>query len=305
MVARRPIIRSASFAPVELDGSAKTMLKYSKRKVTVRKGKIMPKRKPATPARTTHRAAIYLRVSTDDQASDGYGLDVQRQQCEAYASAFGLTIVATYSDDGVSGTKPASERPALAHAIADAQAGKLDVLIFAAIDRLARKASLLLALWDSFEAAGIAIVAVRERVDTSTPVGRLMRTMIAAIAEFDRDSIVERTTAGRDERGKVDGDKGGRVPLGYTRTPDGAIVIDPQAAAVVRRIFAARQMKTTLKRIANELNADGIAPARQRQQRYSGAKWYASTVQSVLHNEKAYKGGKRGQSPVRWPAILN
>lgn len=245
-----------------------------------------------------NRAAIYLRVSTDDQASDGYGLDVQRAQCEAYAAAFGLTVVTTYSDDGISGTKPAEQRPGLARAIADAKSGQYDVLIFAAVDRLARKASLLLTLWDVFEGMDIAIVAVKERVDTSTPVGRLMRTMIAAIAEFERDTIVARTTSGRDERGKIDGEKGGRVPMGYERLSDGAIVVNQTWANVVKQVFEARKAGLTMQAIADEMNEAGIATPR-------GGKWYGSVVKIVLDNEPIYRGGQRGESPVHWPAILH
>ena len=242
------------------------------------------------------RAAIYLRVSTDEQA-DAYGLDVQRGMCEAYAQAFGLTVINTYSDENISGTKPASARPGLAQAIADAHEGRIDVLIFAAIDRLARKASLLLALWDEFEAADVAIVAVKERVDTSTAIGRLMRTMIAAIAEFERDTIVDRTTAGRNARGKQDGERGGRVPDGYQRVPGDGVIVVPDRADVVRQIYDLRDQGLTLQGIADNLNADGYRTAR-------GHIWHASSVREILLNESAYRGGKRGQSAVRWTPIL-
>ncbi len=255
----------------------------------------MPKQKAVqTDAK---RAAVYMRVSTEDQANEGYGLDVQIQQCSAYAAAFGLTVVNTYSDDGISGTKPASKRPALLQAIQDAQSGQYDVLIFAAIDRLARKASLLLNLWDVFEDAGVAIVAVKERVDTSTPVGRLMRTMLAAVAEFDRDNIVGRTTAGRNERGRKDGERGGRVPMGYIRTDDSGIAVDLDRAEIVRRMFAMRRQGETLIAIAEQLNSEGITTMR-------GKQWGHTSVREVLGNEPMYRGGQRWESSVQWPAIL-
>lgn len=250
------------------------------------------------------RAAIYIRVSTEDQAVEGYGLDVQREQCDSYAKAFGLSVVQVFSDEGISGTKAAADRPALAAAIQAAQQGEYNILIVPAIDRLARRASLLLNIWDALEAAGVAIVAIKERIDTTTPAGRLMRTMFAGVAEFERDSIVARTTAGRNQRGKIDGEKGGRVPLGYVRNPDNSISIDPDAAQVVRRIFALRQqLGTTLTQIADQLNAEGVQTARAKQGCYKG-KWYASSVKAVLDNENAYRGGFRGESAVRWEPIL-
>src|SRR5215212_5932724 len=108
-------------------------------------------RKPTAPPPTTHRAALYVRVSTEDQANEGYGLGVQLDQVTAYARAFGLDVVQTYTDPGISGTTRASERPGLSQAIADAQAQQYDVLIVPAIDRLARKATVLLAIWDELE----------------------------------------------------------------------------------------------------------------------------------------------------------
>ena len=264
----------------------------------------MSKRKPApqtTQQVSLFKAAIYVRVSTEDQAVEGYGLDVQLEQCQQYAKAFGLTIVHTFTDAGISGTKPASERPALAAAIQAAQAGEYNILIVPAIDRLARRAALLLNIWDELEQSGVAIVAIKERIDTTTAAGRLSRTMFAGVAEFERDSIVARTTAGRDQRGKVDGEKGGRVPLGYLRNLDGTISIDPDGAEIVRKIFSLKGQGLSLRNIADQLNAEGITT--RRSSRYSG-KWHASSVKCVLDNEPDYRGGKRGESAIAWERII-
>jgi len=120
--------------------------------------------------------------------------------------------------------------------------------------------------------------------------------MFASLAELDRDNIVERTTDGRNERGKKDGEKGGRLPLGYIRTESG-IEIDQAGAAIVRRIFDLRRGGSTLTAIAEELNRDGM-PTRY------GVKWYASSVREVLLNEADYRGGLRGESPEAWQVIL-
>ncbi|MDP9315133.1 MAG: recombinase family protein [Chloroflexota bacterium] len=256
-----------------------------------------------TPMRQTARvttpdtAALYCRVSTDEQVDDGFGLDVQRQQTAAYAAAFGLQVVATFADEGISGTKDLADRPQLAAAISAAQRGEYTTLIVPAIDRLARRAGLLLSIWDELEAAGVVIVAVKERIDTSTPAGRLMRTMFAGVAEFERDSIVARTTDGRNSRGLKDGERGGRVPYGYRRR-DGEILLDPPAAAVVKRIFGWQRRGWSLHQIAKQLMDDG---ARTPQ---GAATWYPTTVRIILRNRPMYQGGQRGDSPVCWPAIL-
>jgi site-specific DNA recombinase len=257
---------------------------------------------PSTPL---NRAAIYLRVSTEDQAQGGYGLDVQRQQTQAYASAFGLDVVEIFTDEGISGAKGLDERPGLAAVLTAAKEHRFDILITSAIDRIARRASLLLKIWDELEDAGISVVAMKERIDTSTPAGRLARTMFAGIAEYELEILAEQTTAGRDERGKMDGEKGGRVPFGYLRQADGTIIVDKEAVLIIRLIFNLRDAGETLTSIADRLNEAQIPTPRSRQTRYSEAKWYASTVKSVLDNEHAYRGGQRGESTVTWYPLLN
>ena len=245
------------------------------------------------------RAAIYVRVSTEDQARDGYGLDVQRARCRAMAEAKGWAVVAEYADEGISGTLDAAGRPGLAALLAAARTGEVDAVVVLALDRLARKTRLVLETVDALAAARVALVSVKESLDTDTPQGRFVLTMFAALAELERGVIIERTTAGRNERGKRDGERGGRLPLGYKRIGEGLIEVDPQAAPIVRRIFARRADGWTLQRIADGLNADAI-PNPQ-----GGRRWEPATVRAVLLNAPAYQGGPRSDSATRWPAILN
>lgn len=248
-------------------------------------------------ATTDGRAVIYVRVSTDEQA-DAYGLDVQRERCRAMATVKGFTVVAEHVDAGLSGTLAPAARPGLAAALAAVDAGDADTLIVYALDRLGRRTAIVLDVVERLRVAGCAVVSCRESLDGTTPAGAFTLTMFAALAQLERDTIVERTTAGRNARGQVDGERGGRVPFGYRRG-DGGPVIDADAAAIVRRIIAERRRKGgTLQAIADGLNADGIASPR------GGRAWYPSSVAAVLANADAYAGGTRGASSVRWPAIL-
>ncbi len=239
------------------------------------------------------RAAIYIRVSSDEQVA-GYGLDVQRERCRAQATAKGWSIVAEYEDAGISGTKDATQRPGLAGLIAAAEIGNIDAVIVLALDRLGRRTRIVLDLVDQLVAAGVDLVSCKESLDTTTPAGRFVLTMFAAIAQLERDNIVERTTAGRNVRGKKDGEKGGRLPYGYTRGPMG-LAVDPDAAGVVKKIFRLRREDHhTLRDIAAILQTPSPR----------GGAWFASGVREVLLNESAYRGGCRGESSERWPAIL-
>jgi site-specific DNA recombinase len=245
------------------------------------------------PSHADTRAAIYVRVSTDEQATDGYGLAVQRERCAAMALVKGWQVVTTYADEGISGTKDASERPGLAALLAAADAGEIDTVIVLALDRLGRKTSLVLDLVERLSAANVALVSCKESLDTTTSAGQFTLTIFAALAQLERDTIVERTTAGRNQRGKADGEKGGRLPYGYRRTAV-EIVVDEEAAANVAHIFALRSNGASLWTIARSLS--GPSPR--------GGAWYPSGISNILRNESAYKGGPRGESNVHWPTIL-
>lgn len=251
--------------------------------------------KTAQPAQAT-RAAIYMRVSTDEQASSGYGLDVQRERCRAMATVKGWEIVAEYADEGISGTKDASGRPALAELIGGVDAGLFDAVIVLALDRLGRKTRIVLDLVETLTQASIALVSVKESLDTSSPQGQFVLTMFAALAQLERDNIVQRTTDGRNARGRIDGEKGGKLPYGYVRT-DSGIEVEPDHAEIVRFILRNKRGGKSLHKIANELNAKG-------QPGPLGGQWYARSVKIICDNRSAYEGGPRNGSETHWPKIV-
>lgn len=252
------------------------------------------RKKPIAPAPPT-RAAIYLRVSTDEQAQ-GYGLDVQRERCRAMATVKGWQLVGEYADEGLSGTRDATGRPALAQLLADVEAGQVDAVIVLALDRLGRKTRIVLDLVESIAAAGVLLVSCKESLDTSTPQGSFVLTMFAAIAQLERDTIVERTTAGRNARGRRDGEKGGALPYGYLRAEDGPAV-DSARAETVRSILRHKRGGKSYHQIARELNARGVPGPK-------GGKWYGRSVKIICDNRAIYAGATRGASDSRWPALV-
>lgn len=243
------------------------------------------------------RPALYVRVSTDEQADGGQGLVVQRQQGAGMALLKQWPEPRIYEDAGISGTLGPAQRPALAHLLRDVQAGRITVVIVASLDRLGRSTRIILALFDVIEARGAALVSCRESIDTTTPAGTFTLTLFAALAQLDRDQIVTRMQDGRNSRGRRDGDKGGNVPLGYTRV-DGVLLVDAARAAVVRRVFTLRAQHS-LRAIARELNSAHVPTP------HGGKVWYAATVRQILRNEAIYRGGLRGESPIPWPVILD
>ncbi len=243
------------------------------------------------------RAAIYRRVSTDDQIFN-QSLQVQYKQAQAMAIVKEWEIVDDYEDAGLSGTKGPEKRPELARLLSDIKQGKIDAVIVASLDRVGRNARLILDLVEKITRAGVAFISCRETLDTSTPTGQFVLTLFAAMAQLDRDTIVRRTTDGRNERARKDGEKGGNLPLGYLRNQK-RIVVDPAAAAVVRRIYTLKFAGHTLAAIATVLNTEGVPPGK------GGKAWYVSSVREVLSHEKMYRGGRRGASSFSWPIIIS
>jgi DNA invertase Pin-like site-specific DNA recombinase len=135
------------------------------------------------------RAAIYTRVSTLDQHTEN-----QLPDLEQFAAARGWTIVQTYTDHGISGSK--ERRPGLDALIRDARRRRFDALIVWRLDRLGRSLRHLVTLLDELQHLGIAFVALNQAIDTTTPAGRLQMHLLAAFAEYERASIQERVRAG-------------------------------------------------------------------------------------------------------------
>jgi DNA invertase Pin-like site-specific DNA recombinase len=154
------------------------------------------------------RAVLYVRVSTPDQSIEPQLLDLRQM-----AAARGYEIVHEYSDK-LSGTK--SKRPGLDALLSDAQRHRFDVVMVWAFDRMARSVRHFLEVLDELNHLEIEFVSFRESIDTSGPLGRAMVVIVGAIAELERNLIVERVKAGM-RRAKLDGRQIGRSRLDMNR----------------------------------------------------------------------------------------
>src|SRR6202522_2469151 len=162
----------------------------------------------------TPRVAIYARVSTTNHGQD---VGLQTRELQQFAEARGWRMVGTYIDDGVSGAK--DSRPELNRLMADAHKRCFDVVAVWRFDRFARSVSHLLRALETFSALGIAFVSLSEQMDTTTPTGKMVFTVLGAVAELERGLIAERVRAGlRNARAK--GKRLGRPP----RKLDGKLI---------------------------------------------------------------------------------
>ncbi len=211
------------------------------------------------------RAAIYIRVSTDEQAQSGLGLAAQRSACERKATELGAECVAVFADEGVSGATPVEDRPGLCAALDWLQRG--DVLVVAKMDRLGREGQVFLDADAALRIRKAKLVSVAgEGTEGAGAAAFLMRGMMKLLAEYERELIRERTQKALEaKRGR--GEKtGGAVPFGFriacTEVSGGRerkiLIADPHEQAAIAR---ARQLHADglgFRRIAQALAAEGI-----------------------------------------------
>src|SRR5207249_7620114 len=151
------------------------------------------------------RVAVYARVSTTDQTTEN-----QLRDLRDYCAARGWSSVREFVDTGISGTK--DQRPGLDRMMASVKARKVDVVVVAAFDRFGRSVPHLVASLELFRHLGVEFISLREAIDTGSPLGQAIFTIVAAIAQLERSLIVERVRAGL-RRARAEGKRLGRPRL--------------------------------------------------------------------------------------------
>ena len=181
--------------------------------------------------------ALYVRVSTEAQAEEGYSVGAQTERLEAYCKAMGWTDYVRYIDGGWSGSN--LNRPEMQRLIADAEMGKLKSVVVYKLDRLSRsQKDTLFLIEDVFLPNGIDFISLNESIDTSTAYGRAMIGILSAFAQLERENIYMRTRMGMLERVKQGyWPGGGGVPFGYDYDRERGILVPNADAETVRKIY--------------------------------------------------------------------
>ena len=198
------------------------------------------------------RAVSYIRVSTGEQAQDGVSLELQRAKVRAWASLNDAQLVAEYADEGLSGKR--ADRPGLMAAIAHAKREGAALVVYS-LSRLSRSTLDTLQLTADLERAGCDLVSLSEKLDTSTPAGRVVFRVLAVLGEFEREQVAERTR-GAILHLKAKGQRYGAVPHGF-RDDGGQLVKDEREGEVVRLVQSLRARGLSLRKISDELAARG------------------------------------------------
>lgn len=208
--------------------------------------------------------AIYVRVSTEEQAEHGYSIDAQLETLRQYCKLYNKEIYDEYIDPGVSG-KEMTKRHELQRLLRDAERGMFSEVIVWKFNRMSRKTKDLLEIVDRLDKCNVYFRSFSESFDTSTPMGKFALQMMGAVGELERNTIVENVKLGMKQRARMGYHNGGAC-LGYEcveltgtdrKKKKNSLVIVPEEAAVVRKIFDLYAAGKGFRAIANKLNRDG------------------------------------------------
>lgn len=233
---------------------------------------------------------------SQDRTGAGLGIDRQRADCRAYAERRGWSVAAEFVDNDQSASR--GVRPAYRQMLAAVDAGTVDGVIAWDLDRLHRRPTELEAFIATADAHGLALGTVGGEVDLGTAAGRLHARIMGSVARHEIEHKSERQTAAARQAASLGKPTGGPRPFGYTA---GGTALDDCEAGAVRRAYADLLAGVSLREVARQWNAAGLATSRHGQ-------WGATQVRAVLLRARnaglrTYRGQVVG--PAQWPGIID
>lgn len=221
------------------------------------------------------KVAIYTRVSTIEQAEEGYSISEQQDKLKKYCDIKDWKVARVYTDPGFSGSN--TNRPSLQQLISDCKNNMFDAVLVYKLDRLSRsQKDTLYLIEDVFNKNGVGFISLSENFDTSTAFGKAMIGILSVFAQLEREQITERMTLGRVGRAKA-----GKA-MSWANCPFGYIIqkeiyeIDPFRAEIVKRIYRDYLSGVSITKITQNLNAEGHVG--------KNVNWSYRTVRQILGN---------------------
>ena len=238
------------------------------------------------------RAAIYVRVSTEEQASEGYSIGAQKEMLQDYCIVEGWEVAGVYEDDGYSGRSV--KRPAYQRMMSEMDSW--DVLLVIKMDRIHRNSRNFMNMMEVLSKHGKMFVSQSEALDTTNALGRFVVDMIQRLAQLESEQIGERTYMGMREKAEtLDKVEEGKRTMGFTppfgyRLENGGLEEEPDELQIVSRMFSEYLGGSTMDEISWSLGREGILTRR-------GNPWNKRNMSTVLHNP-VYAGY------MRWEDVL-
>ena len=219
------------------------------------------------------KVAIYTRVSTEDQAKEGFSLDAQLDKLKSYCKARDWIISDKYIDDGYSGRD--IKRPAYSRMMEEID--KWDMLLVIKMDRIHRNSKNFMLMMENLKKEGKEFVSMTESLDTSTAMGRFVMDIIQRIAQLESEQIGERVYIGMEQKARTNsGVLGFNIPYGYDYL-DGNLTIIEGEARVIKDIYSWYKDGKSMGKIAKMLNSNKIPTKR-------GGIWAKKTISKILKN---------------------
>ncbi len=238
------------------------------------------------------RAAIYVRVSTEEQAAEGYSIEAQKEMLQDWCIVEGWEVAGIYEDDGFSGRN--DRRPAYRRMMSEMDSW--DVVLVIKMDRIHRNSRNFMNMMDNLDRHGKMFVSSSESLDTSNALGRFVVDMIQRLAQLESEQIGERTHMGMREKAEtLESVESGKRTMGFTppygyNLVEGALKEDVDELENVTRMFSEYSDGKSMDDIAYGLNRDGILTRR-------GNPWTKRSISHILHNP-VYAGF------MRWEDLL-
>lgn len=206
-------------------------------------------------AKDNKNVAIYIRVSTLDQAKDGYSLEAQEKTLRNWCHNFGYSVYDLYADRGISG-RDIEHRPEMNRLLQDAENHKFDIVVFWALSRFSRSVADLYVTMEKFQKWNISMVSYTESFDTSTPMGRAMIGIVGVFAQLERELTSERVSMALKERASQ-GKRTCSEILGYDLKGKDSFTINQKEAEYVRFCFNEYLLRKNISEVAKEARARG------------------------------------------------
>lgn len=238
---------------------------------------------------SVQRAALYIRVSTEEQAMHGLSLAAQRDTLTQYAQSNGLKVMGIYADEGITARKKYRNRSAFMRMLEDVQANQIDVILFIKLDRWFRNVADYYEVQRILDDHHVQWIATEEDYDTTTANGRLHLNIKLSIAQDESDRTSERIKFVFDNKVKRGEVVSGKIPLGY-KIEGKKMAIDPETAHIAQDIF---QQYTIIR---------SVGALREYIMRTHGLVYSHSGVRAMLDNER-YIGRAHGQDDFCPPLI--